>query len=59
MVICNIQFLCLKPFIATALQCIGKPEKFKGSDEGKALVIQHFSISRQGGSTLENILNLH
>ena len=37
MVICNIQFLCLKSFVDTTLQCIGQPEKFKASDEGKAL----------------------
>ena len=38
MVICNIQFLCLKSFVDTALQCIGQPENFKASDEGKALI---------------------
>ena len=38
MVICNIQFLYLKSFVDTALQCIGQPEKFKASDEGKALL---------------------
>ena len=36
MVICNIQFLCLKSFVDNALQCIGQPEKFKASDEGNA-----------------------
>ena len=38
MVICNIQFLCLKSFVDTTLQCIGQPEKFKVSDEGKAFL---------------------
>ena len=38
MVICNIQFLCLKSFVDTTLQCIGQPEKFKASDEGKAFL---------------------
>ena len=38
MVICNIQFLCLKSFVDTTLQCIGQSEKFKASDEGKAFL---------------------
>ena len=38
MVICNIQFLCLKSFVDTKLQCIGQSEKFKASDEGKAFL---------------------
>ena len=38
MVICNTQFLCLKSFVDTTLQCTGQPEKFKASDEGKAFL---------------------
>ena len=38
MVICKIQFLCMKSFVDTALQCIGQPEKFKASGEGKAFI---------------------
>ena len=38
MVICNMQFLCLKSFVDTKLQCIGQSEKFKASDEGKAFL---------------------
>ena len=38
MFICNIQFLCLKAFVDTTLQCIGQSEKFKASDEGKAFL---------------------
>ena len=38
MAICNIQFLCLKSFVVTTLQCIGQSEKFKASDEGKAII---------------------
>ena len=36
MVTCNVQLLCLKSFVDTTLQCIGQPEKFKVSEEGKA-----------------------
>ena len=35
MVICNIQFLCLKSIVDTTFQCNGKPEKIKASDKGK------------------------
>ena len=38
MVICNMQFLCVKSFIDATLQCIGQPEKFKASYEGKAFL---------------------
>ena len=38
MVIYNIEFLCLKSFVDTTLQCIGQPEKFKASVEGKAFL---------------------
>ena len=38
MVICNIQFLCLKSFVDTTLHCVGQSEKFKASDEGKAFL---------------------
>ena len=39
MVKCNMQFLCLKSFIDTTLQCSGQCEKFKASDEGKAFYL--------------------
>ena len=38
MVRCNIQFLCLKSFVDTTLQCIGKIEKLKASDDEKAFL---------------------
>ena len=62
MVICNIQFLCLKSFVDTTLKCFGQLEKFKASDEGKAFLCNSTFLyfkTGQGRSTLENTLNLH
>ena len=54
MVICNIQFLCLKSFVDTTLQCIGQSEKFKASDEVKAFLCNStFLYFKRGKSTLE------
>ena len=60
MVICSIQFISLKSFVDTTLQCVGQPEKFKHQVKEKHfLVIQHFSISKYGKLTSENTVNLH
>ena len=49
MVICNIQFLSLKSFVDATLQCIGQPEKFKASDEGKAFLCNSIFLNFQTG----------
>ena len=67
MVICNIQFLCLKSFVYATLQCIGQPEKFKVSDEGKAFLCNSTFLNFKTGkinfgkytkSTLSKKINL-